>query len=418
VKKGISKIIVQAALIGLMSGLIVTAFRFGIENLFSFVKVHFYSDPLLFVLITTSGGLISGLLIFKLAPEARGSGIPYVKNALKDKNTPIRTRTIFVKFFAGIAGIGTGLSLGREGPSVQLGAGVGSFVAKIFKLKGNLKDNLIAAGAGSAIAATFNAPIAGTLFVLEELNRKFSRSLLFSCIIATVVSSSTGRFFVGVNPAFNVHLKSVAISKNVLIVCVVIGVLCAITGVLFTKTIFLFNKLYSKIKIPNYFKPALAGFFIGIAGLFVPYVLSGGNGAVEALLNLKISVSFAFVVLLLKFIATPVCFSSDAAGGIFLPMLTIGAFLGYIVGFFANLSGLQIDLTAAASFGMAGFLSAVARTPLVAAVMVFEMTGGYDCILPIMLCVAAAEYTAEKLRQEPVYETLANDAIKNKDILS
>jgi len=413
VKKGISKVIVEAVLTGLLTGLVVVAFRLGIEHLFSFIKQNFYSIPLLFVSITTLGGLISGLLVYKLAPETSGSGIPYVKVALMKSGAVIRVRTIFVKFFAGVTGIGTGLSLGREGPSVQLGAGIGSFIGKLFNLKGSNKDNLIAAGAGAAISATFNAPVAGTLFILEELTRKFTPSLLFMGIIATVASSAAGRYFMGANPAFNVHLVPVGISKGILLICVITGVLSGVFGVLFSKTIFFFNKLYSKISIPNYYKPAIAGFLTGLTGLAIPYILSSGNSTVEMLLNLKFSVVLVFLIFVVKFFVTPVCFGSGAAGGIFLPMLTLGAFLGYLTGVMANFAGIEINLIAAASLGMAGFLSAVARTPLTAIVMVFEMTGGYECILPLMLTVACAEFTAEKFNQKPVYSKLAINQYKN-----
>lgn len=411
-KKGISKTILQAVLIGLISGLVVVGFRLGIENLFTFIKTHFYSRPYLFLLITTLGGLISGLLVYKLAPETSGSGIPYVKTALMKSGAAIRIRTVFVKFTAGLIGIGTGLSLGREGPSVQLGAGVGSFVGKLFNMKGNLKENLIAAGAGSAISATFNAPIAGTLFVLEELTHKFSPQLLFMSIIATVAASAAGRFFLGADPAFNVHLVSIGISKEIFLICIIIGVSAGLSGVLFSKTIFLSNKLYSKLKVPNYCKPAIAGFLTGLIGLAVPYILSSGNSTVEALLNYKFSILRVLLILVTKFFVTPLCFGSGAAGGIFLPMLTIGAFLGYITGVCMNACGAEVNLIAASSFGMAGFLSAVARTPLTAVVMVFEMTGGYECILPLMLTVALAEFTAEKLNQKPIYSQLAVNQYK------
>lgn len=406
-KRGISVKILQAALIGFFCGLVVIAFRLCIEHLFAFVKLHFYSVPWLFVLIASLGGLISGLLVYKLAPETSGSGIPYVKIALMKSGAAIRLRTIFVKFFAGAAGIGTGLSLGREGPSVQLGAGIGSFVGKLFKLSGNNKANLIAAGAGAAISATFNAPVAGTLFVLEELTRKFYPVLLFMCLVSSVISASAARYILGPNPAFNVHLVSVGISKKVFLFCIITGILSGIFGVLYTKTIFLFNKIYSKIRIPDFYKPAIAGFVTGILGLLIPYILSSGNSTVEALLNYKFSILAVLIIFIAKFFITPVCFGSGAAGGIFLPMLTTGAFLGYMTGFASNLIGVDINLIAAASLGMAGFLSAVARTPLTAIVMVFEMTGGYECILPIMLTVAFAEFTAEKLNQKPIYSKLA-----------
>jgi len=146
-------------------------------------------------LITGLGGLISGILVFKFAPETQGSGIPYVKLTLARIGKGTRIRSIFVKFFAGLAGIGTGLSLGREGPSIQLGAGAGALVAKMFKMRGTEQDELIAAEAGAAIGATFNAPIAGTIFVLEELVQGFSPSLLFPVLVATVTASTMARHF-------------------------------------------------------------------------------------------------------------------------------------------------------------------------------------------------------------------------------
>ncbi|OGH96551.1 MAG: hypothetical protein A2039_00560 [Candidatus Melainabacteria bacterium GWA2_34_9] len=150
---------------------------------------------MIFPLITGLGGLISGILVFKFAPETQGSGIPYVKLTLARIGKGTRIRSIFVKFFAGLAGIGTGLSLGREGPSIQLGAGAGALVAKMFKMRGTEQDELIAAEAGAAIGATFNAPIAGTIFVLEELVQGFSPSLLFPVLVATVTASTMARHF-------------------------------------------------------------------------------------------------------------------------------------------------------------------------------------------------------------------------------
>ncbi len=411
--KGFTKLFWQAILVGLITGIIVVLFRVGIEQLFRFISLNFYHIPFLFVFITTLGGLISGFLVYKFAPETSGSGIPYVKLALLKSGKPIRIRTIFVKFFAGIIGIGSGLSLGREGPSVQLGAGAGSFVGKLFKLSGTNRDKLIASGAGAAIGATFNAPIAGTIFVLEELIHKFTPSLLFPTLIATVTSASVARYFLGANPAFNISLTSIQISPQVIGICVVLGAITGVLGVAFAKIIFLFNKIYSKIVLPNYYKPAIAGFLTGLVGLIIPYILSSGNADVEMLFKGEFPILMVCIIFVAKLIITPICFSSGAAGGIFLPMLMLGAFLGYITGFVANSAGLEINLIAIASLGMAGFLAAVARTPITAVVMVFEMTGGYECILPLMLTAAIADLVAEKFNHKPIYATLVVNQYKN-----
>ena len=411
--KGFTKTFWQSILVGVLTGCLVVLFRLGIENVFQFIMTHFYANPLFFIFITTLGGLTSGLLVYKLAPETSGSGIPYVKMSLLRSGKMIRIRTIFVKFFAGVIGIGSGLSLGREGPSVQLGAGAGSLVGKWFKLNGNNRDKLIASGAGAAIGATFNAPIAGTLFVLEELIHKFTPSILFPVLVATVCASTLARYFLGVNPAFDITLPAIKTSPAVILVCIILGVISGILGVAFAKTIFAFNNIYSKINIPACLKPALAGFVTGAAGLLVPYVLSSGNNAVGMLLENKFAFGMVLMIFVLKFFITPVCFSSGAAGGIFLPMLMLGSFLGYITGFIFNNFGLDLNLLAIASLGMAGFLSSTARTPITAVVMVFEMTGGYECILPLMLVAAVADLTAEKLNHKPIYARLVVNQYRN-----
>ena len=180
-KKFFTRTFWQAILVGLLAGALVVMFRIGIDKVFAMEMAYVYPHPFLFLLGITFAGLLSGILVFKFAPETSGSGIPYVKSVLLRTGKAIRIRTIFVKFFAGVLAIGSGLSLGREGPSVQLGAGAGSLVGAASGLKGNNRNKLIAAGAGAAIGATFNAPIAGAIFILEELIHKFSPSILFPC---------------------------------------------------------------------------------------------------------------------------------------------------------------------------------------------------------------------------------------------
>lgn len=407
-----SKIIVQAILVGLISGMLVVGFKVSINSLFLTIQKFLSAFPtwqkaLIFPLITTLGGLISGFLVFKFAPETKGSGIPYVKMTMARMGNMTRIRSIVVKFFAGVAGIGTGLSLGREGPSVQLGAGAGALVGRLFKMSGTNQDKLIAAGAGSAIGATFNAPIAGTIFVLEELVQKFTPALLFPVLVATVSAASLARHFLGSNPSFDLPKLQGGITLENIPVCIILGLVAGLLGVLFSKVIFFNNKLFDKMsKIPNYFKPAIAGLAVGLIGLVIPYVLGSGNFSVDLLLQHKFSLGLVLIIFIAKFFVTPFCFGSGAAGGIFLPMLMLGSFLGYIVSTVCNSFGFHTDPIVIAILGMGAFLSAVARTPITAVVMVFEMTGGYSHILPIMLSAAIADLVAEKLNQKPIYASL------------
>lgn len=414
-----SKIILQAVMVGLISGLLVVFFKVSINKLFEFIQ-NFISQfdlshkLLIFPLTTTLGGLISGVLVFKFAPETKGSGIPFVKMVMARMGNITRVRTIVVKFLAGVAGIGTGLSLGREGPSVQLGAGAGALVGKIFKMKGTDQGKLIAAGAGSAIGATFNAPIAGTIFVLEELVNKFSASFLFPVLVATVTASSVARHFLGNNPSFTIPYITHDLSFEGISVCIILGIVAGFLGVAFAKIIYKNNEFFEKMdKIPNWLKPAIAGFGIGVIGLFIPYVLGSGNLSVDLLLQHKLALSVVVLVFAVKFFVTPFCFGSGAAGGIFLPMLMLGSFLGYIVASIFNMFGFHVDVVVMAMIGMGAFLASVARTPITAVVMVFEMTAGYTHILPIMLSAAIADLIAEKLNHRPIYASLIVNQVKS-----
>lgn len=414
-----SKIVLQAILVGLISGLLVVLFKICINELFVFIQnsiAHFDLLHKLFIfpIITTLGGLISGILVFKFAPETKGSGIPFVKMVMARMGNITRLRSIIIKFIAGVAGIGTGLSLGREGPSVQLGAGAGALVGKIFKMRGTDQSKLVAAGAGSAIGATFNAPIAGTVFVLEELTNKFSANLLFPVLVATVTAASVARHFLGNNPSFTIPYITHDLSFEGISVCIILGIIAGFLGVAFAKIIYKNNDFFENInKLPNWLKPAIAGFVIGIIGLFIPYVLGSGNLSVDLLLQHKLTLTTVLLVFVAKFFITPFCFGSGAVGGIFLPMLMLGSFLGYIIASVFNIFGIQTDAIVMSMIGMGAFLSAVARTPITAVVMVFEMTAGYTHILPIMLSAAIADLVAEKLNHRPIYASLIVNQVKS-----
>ena len=407
-----SKIFIQSVLVGLVSGLFVVLFRISIDNIFSFIMKNIYRFWYVFPFVTAIGGLISGYLVYKFAPETKGSGIPYVKASLMHLGNLTRVRSIFVKFLGGIASIGTGMPLGREGPSVQLGAGSGALIGKLFKLSGTNKDKLISAGAGSAIAATFNAPIAGTIFVLEELMQKFNSSILFPVLIATVTASSFARNILGDKTSFQIPQLPQNASTNILI-CIATGIIAGILGVLFSKLIHKNNTLFSKIQTKPYLKTAIAGFAAGVIGLIAPQVLGSGTHSVDSLLLNTIPFYAILLIFTLKFLITPFCFGSGVVGGIFLPMLMLGAYLGYILGVITNSLGFDVNLTITALIGMAAFLSAVARTPITATVMVFEMTGGYNFILYIMLACAIADITAEKFNHKPIYSELIVNQAKN-----
>ena len=406
------KIVLQAILVGIISGLLAVLFRYSVSQLDSFLfetsdKMSLLYKIISIPLITGFGGLIAGLLVFKIAPESSGSGIPEVKYFLSKLGQKFRKRVIITKFFAGVIGIGAGLSLGREGPSVQLGAGAGALVSRLYKLQGFKERKLIAAGAGAAIGATFNAPIAATIFVLEELVHVFKSSLLFPVLVATVTASVIARSLLGNNYAFDIPKLSIQPDYQNLHIYIVLGIFAGFLGVAFTRNIMSNLKYFESIKTPNWFKPAIAGFFTGLVGVFLPFILGPGNQAISYLLEGKIPLLLIVIVFVGKFFLTPFCFGSGAAGGLFLPTIMLGAFLGYFTGNVAqNFLSLQVEPIVVALVGMGAFLSAVARTPITAVVIVSELTGDYSHILPIMLSAAVADLIADKLNSPSVYALL------------
>ena len=409
-----SKIVVQAIITGLLTGFFVLFFNFSINSIFNTIHnftMNFSVGKRLLILpvITTLGGLISGLLVFKFAPETKGSGIPYVKLALSRLGKGIRVRSLFVKLFAGIAGIGSGLSLGKEGPSVQIGAGVGALTSKLFKIRGTSQYNLITAGAASALGATFNTPLSGMVFAVEELTQKFSASLLFPVMIATAVSVSVIRFFAGDSPTFHIPKTDTAVmfTPENIFVYVILGLLCGVLGVAFAKNIFLNLKIFNKMKsVPNWLKPATAGLVIGSFGVFLPEILGTGSIIVDKCAAGNYSIAFIVLIFLGKFLATSFCFGSGAAGGIFLPTLLLGSLTGGFVGLLSAKFGIDVNLSGICIVGIGAFLAAVARSPMTAVMMVFEMTGNYHNILPVIFTVALADLVAEKLNHAPIYTTL------------
>lgn len=408
-----SEMTLQAILVGVLAGFLAVLFQLAIEHLGSFVNSFYVNNHLgykiLFLpFVTALGGLFAGLIITFYAPDGGGSGIPLIKHTLSKLKSRIRIRSVIAKFFAGVLGIGSGLSLGREGPSVHLGAGAGAFVAKYFKNKGMRKKKLIAAGSGAALAATFNSPLAAAIFVFEELLHIFSSAMLFPVLIATVVASTIARLLLGNHFAFKLPETLTAVGYESIPVFIVLGVVAGVLGVMFSRNIQHNIEFFKKIKkIPAWLKPAVAGFVTGVVGVYLPLLLGPGNEAINNLFYGKLTLLMVFVLIIGKFFLTSFCFGSGAAGGLFLPTIMLGAFIGNFIGLSSKLMfGLEVDLIVVTLVGMGAFLSAVVRTPLTAVIIVFEMTGDYNHILPIMLSAAIADLIAERMHSPSIYEIL------------
>ncbi len=407
-----TQILIRVAIIGVVIGIVAVAFRVCTEKLSDFLFYIYYArEPwmrwLLLPLFCTLGGLIASLVTVKFAPDAKGSGIPQVKYALNSTGVNIKLRTVIVKFVGGVFAIASGLSLGREGPTIQMGAGIASKISKL--LGGKHRKRAIASGAGAGLAAAFNTPIAGVIFIIEELDRNFSSVSLGPAIVGSVAAAFTCRMLYG--DFFTFHFQSnCPVTVVTLPMFVVLGVLCGIFGTYFQRSA-LFSIDFYRTRLnhlPSWAWGAVAGLVTGIVGLWIPQALGGGHTTLEGVLAGAYKWSFIPLIFLAKYLLSVVAYGSGVPGGIFAPALILGALLGSMLGNLVNLlaPGLNIDPSSFAFVGMGAFFTAMARAPITSIVMLFELTGNYQLVLPLMFGCIIANISAERLKQGSVYENL------------
>lgn len=404
--------LLQALVIGLIAGVTTVLFRWTMGLIGTWrnavgLDPHHWWEWTILPLIGLTCGAIAGHLTVKGAQEAKGSGIPQVKYALAHPTAPMRRRTILVKFWGAAIAIGGGLSLGREGPTVQIGAGIGEWVSRWFPYTKHERRRLMAAGAGAGLAAAFNTPIAGFVFVVEELLRNFSTQTMGVAILAPVTAAVVARSLAG--NYFSYQTPITAFHLTDLPAYVALGVLAGLAGVGFIRGILRSLDLYERIKwLPRAWHPALAGLITGIAGLFLPRAIGGAHDLAEDAFHGLIALEAIPVLFLAKYMLTVLAYGSGVPGGVFAPTLVLGAVLGAGVG---ELSALWThgDLSAVAGFayvGMGALFTAVARAPVTAVIIVFELTGNYTQILPLMLACLVAHLTAHALKGVSIYDAL------------
>ncbi len=371
--------------------------------------------------IPAIGGLLVGLLVYYFAREAKGHGVPEVMEAVALKGGRIRPRVAIVKSLASSICIGSGGSVGREGPIVQIGSAIGSSIGQALNLSDERVSNLVACGAAAGIAATFNAPIAGVIFALEIILGRFSVRHFSSVVIASVSASVIGRVALGDTPAFAIPFEYGINSLWEFLFYPVLGILAAIVGVVFTRSLYWTEDLFDNWKhIPEWGKPAVGGTLIGILALVyplstftqpltwvrMPQVFNVGYEVIESALANNLLFFVAAALLLLKLIATNLTLGSGGSGGVFAPSLFLGAMLGaaFELGVNRLFPGVSAPPGAYALVGMAAVFSASAHAPLTAVIILFELTGDYRIILPLMLTVVIATLLSQRLLQgESIY---------------
>ena len=350
------------------------------------------------------GGLILGPLVHYLAPEAEGHGVPEVIEAVMLRGGRIRKRVAAVKSLASALTIGTGGSVGREGPIVQIGAAVGSAVGQILRLPSEQIKTLAACGAGAGIAAVFNAPIAGAFFALEVVTGNFAMPSFSPVILSSVMATVVSRAYFGDYPAFIVQPYKLE-SVYEIPIFVGLGVACGVVGVMFVWIMDRMETLAPRLSIPKMWRPAAGGLLLGAMLIYLPDLYGVGYGTMDGALSGKISWKLLALLLPIKMIATSLTLSSGGSGGVFLPSLYIGAVAGGLFGTAAHsvLPTLTASSGAYALVGMAGVLAAATHSPITAMILLFEVAGDYEIMLPVMIVVTLSTMVCRALREDSLY---------------
>jgi chloride channel protein, CIC family len=361
------------------------------------------------VLVPTAGALFSGILLFRYFPNARGSGIPQTKFALFIRDGYISLRTVLGKFLCCSISLASGIALGREGPSVQIGAGIASVIGRRFGLSPANVKALVPVGCAAALAAAFNTPIAAVLFSLEEILGDMHAPVLGSVVLSSATSWMVLHLILGDQPLFHVPPYQL-VSPLEFGIYAILGVVGGLGSVAFVKLLLNLRLWFRRLPASTvWIQPVAGGLFVGLIGWFVPEVLGVGYDYVDRVLGGDIPIKTVAVLALLKIVATPMCYSSGNAGGIFGPSLFIGAMLGGATGGLAH--SLFPHVTASpgayALVGMGTAFAGIVRTPFTSVIMIFEMTRDYSIIVPLMISNMISFFISRQLQPEPIYEALA-----------
>jgi len=405
--------IFMAIIVGILGGYGAVLFRWmiwffqkasfgnGGDNLLSNLMVLPYYARLIPPII---GGAVVGLIIYFFAREAKGHGVPEVMEAVALKGGIIRKRVVLIKSLASAICIGTGGSAGREGPIVQIGAAIGSSFGQIMKVSADRMRTLVGCGAAAGIAATFNAPLAGVMFAMEIVLGEFGIATFSPIVVSSVMATVISRAHLGDYPAFVIpHYTLVSTMEIPLYMA--LGIIAGVVGVIFTSSLYKIEDLFDSIKIPDYTKAAIGGLLIGIIGIFFPHVYGVGYDAIGLALLENLSWYMLVALIFAKILATSFTIGSGGSGGIFAPSLFIGAMLGGAFGCMVHLLFPNITATygAYSLVGMGALVAGATHGPITAILILFEMTGDYKIILPLMLSCILSSVVASQIKRESIY---------------
>ena len=419
------KLLIGGIAVGALSGIVVSMFRWSIGTSLKYFQ-GFYVDArhswIMFVLILIFliiAGILVGLML-KKEPNISGSGIPQVEAQL-DGDLKIKWWSVlWRKFIGGILSIGPGLFLGREGPAIQLGASVGQGFGELAHVSTHsTKRILIASGAAGGLAAAFNAPLAGCMFVLEEIYHNFS-PMVWITSLASAVSANMIAFYVfGLTPVLSIPYKF-SLPIKLYWHLLVLGIILGLLGRLYQIVLLYMPSLYAKTKIPRYFQGLIPLILLLPVGMMFPKYIGGGNGLIIDLASLKVGFGVLVGIFCLRFIFSMVSYGSGLPGGIFLPILNLGAIIGAIYAVFMHQVGL-LPISYESNliiFAMAGYFACISKAPFTAIILVTEMVGSLGHLMPLVVISLVAYIVVDILNGAPIYEALKEKLTLSTDYLN
>ena len=408
----------EGILVGFLVSLIVVAYRLSLKfasskllEILAIFKHSILTIGLWFIILIALAFIVT--LLLKFEPLISGSGIPQLEAELSGHIASKWYKVIPAKFVAGFLCLFGGLSLGREGPSIQLGAMVGKFVNNLFKRSKTEEKFLLTCGASAGLAAAFHAPLAGVMFAIEEVHKHFSISLLIAVMSAALTSDFVLSSILGMNPVFSISIVA-NMPKQAYPVLVILGIALGLFGALYNSSLLKLQTLYAKL--PNQFTKLLVPFILaGIVGFIYPNLLGGGDSIIASLSLQKLSTITLCIILIAKFLLAIISYSSGAPGGIFFPLLVLGSLIGNIIANVAvdSFAMDPIFINNIIILAMAGLFSSIVRAPLTGIILLFEMTGSLTNLLSISIVAIISYIVAELCKSQPIYESLLERLIAN-----
>lgn len=404
--------VLLAVVIGLLGGLAAVGFR-GFIGLIQTGAWGRHGPALDYLLglpwwwkvaAPAAGGLIVGFIVHYLAREARGHGVPEVMAAVALQGGRIRPRVVLAKLFASGISIGSGGSVGREGPIVQIGAALGSAIGQWLRIDQRLLRTLVGCGAAAGIAGTFNAPVAGALFAVEVILGDFGVAQFSPIVISSVASTVVSRSMLGDVAAFEIPEYSL-VHASELLAYAGLGVLAALAAVIFTRMLYGTEDLFERFRVPLPVKAMVGGALVGLIGIRIPHIFGVGYEAITSALHGEMIWQFMAALVLVKIVAVSITIGSGGSGGVFAPSLFIGAMLGGAVGTVVHLiwPTSTAGVGAYALVGMGAVVAGGTHAPITAILIIFELTGDYKIILPLMISCIIATLLAMRVQRASIY---------------